>query len=60
MKIVDKIIDKVIDDVLKKKKQPYTEEFKAFIRHVMMDNYKDYEIEDRINAIKIRSGGTKK
>ena len=51
---IDKIIDQVIDEVLKKKKQPFMNEFKTFIKHVMSDQYDETELEYRINAIKLK------
>lgn len=57
---IDKIIEEVIDEALDEREQPFKEEFKAFIRHVMSGNYDDDEIKERINAIKIKRRGSDK
>ena len=51
---IDKIIENVIDDILDKNRQPYKTEFKAFIKHVMLENYSDDDVIDRIKVIKIK------
>ena len=52
---IDKIIESVIDDVLDENGQPYKTEFKAFIKHVMMESrYSDDDVIERIKAIKIK------
>lgn len=56
---IDKIIDQVIAEVLKKKKQPFASEFKTFIQHVMLDQYDESELEERINAVKLKKGEEK-
>ena len=57
---IDKIIENVIDDVLDNNGQPYKKEFKAFIKHVMMENYSDDDIIERIKAIKIKESESDK
>ena len=57
---IDKIIAEVIDEVLDENKQSFKEEFKKFIEHVMMGNYDDDEIRERINAVKTKQSGSDK
>ena len=57
---IDKIIDSVIDDVLDENGQPYKTEFKAFIKHVMMESYSDDDVIERIKAIKIKESESDK
>ena len=57
---INKIVEKAIDEVLAQMKQPYKSEFTAFIVHVLMDQYTDDEIIERIDAIKLRNEGSSK
>lgn len=51
---MDKLIENVINEVLKEHDQPYVEEFKTFIEHILSENVTNEELLERIIAINIK------
>jgi hypothetical protein len=57
---IDKIIESVIEDVLNENGQPFMEEFKAFIEHVMLESCTDDDVIERVRAIRIKESDSDK